>query len=195
MISYLQGKVVEKTENSIIVDVNGVGYELFCSSFTSNSLNNDSVSKVYTYMNVREDGVFLFGFSTKEERNLFNKLIEVSGVGPKSAIGILSGDSLEHIIYCISCGDSNGLSRIKGLGKKTAEKIIVELRDKVSANRNVDSSYSTSSKINNETNEAVTGLMSLGFTKLEAEEGIKYAINEGAKDLQQIISIAIKRML
>lgn len=192
MYNYLYGKVVSKTANSVIIDVNNIGYELICSNFTLNSLFVDVECKIYTYMNVREDGITLFGFSTKEEKAFFNKLINVSGVGPKSAIGILSGDLLEHIIYCISCGDANALSKIKGLGKKTAEKIIVELRDKVTCN-NTEPVISGEKADNS--NDAVAGLMSLGFTKIEAEEGIKAAIADGAKDLQQIINIAIKRML
>lgn len=198
MFDYLIGKITDKTESTVTVEVGGVGYELFVTSSAYDRFAMNDEAKVYVYMNVKEDGITLFGFSSKEEKRLFNKLITVSGVGPKSAIAILSGDSLEKILFYIATGDSKTLSKIKGLGKKTAEKIIIELRDKVD-NTGILAELSDDEVIlptnNNELSEAVTGLMSLGFTKQEAEKGVKAAIDSGATGLDKIISVAIKKML
>lgn len=170
MISFLLGIIEEKGENSLILDVNGVGYELAISSNTLSALPlNGETVKVYTYMAVREDGVFLFGFSSKEERELFYKLISVSGVGPKMAIAILSGLSLSDLTIAIIQEDSKLLSKIKGLGKKTAERICLELKDKLS----VASSNDLTSQFEGDYNEdavqmATDTLISLGINKNEA---------------------------
>lgn len=132
MISFLVGIVEEKEENKIVLNVNGVGFELCVSSNTLSYLPMPNESaKVYTYMSVREDDISLYGFSTIEERDLFNKLITVSGIGPKMAISILSGLSLSDLIIAITKEDSKLLSKIKGLGKKTAERLCLELKDKL----------------------------------------------------------------
>ncbi len=198
MFDYLSGKITDKSESTVTVDVNGIGFELFVTSSAYDRFAISDEVKVYTFMSVKEDGVTLFGFSSKEEKRLFNKLITVSGVGPKSAIAILSGDSLEKILFYIATGDSKTLSKIKGLGKKTAEKIIIELRDKVGSTEaigDIDLSGNSVLQASDELSEAITGLMSLGFTKQEAEQGVKAAINDGATGLDKIISVAIKKML
>lgn len=131
MISFLRGIIEEKTESSVIIDVNGVGYEVTVSNNTLASLPIGETARVLTYMAVREDGVFLFGFSSHEERDMFNKLITVSGIGPKVAISILSGMNLGDLMVAIVKQDLKMLSTIKGLGKKTAERLCVELKDKL----------------------------------------------------------------
>lgn len=169
MISFLVGVIEEKNENELVLDVNGVGYSLQVSSTTllSLPLAGETV-KVYTYMAVREDGVLLFGFSTKEEREVFYKLISVSGVGPKMAITILSGLNLSDLILAIIQEDNKLLSRIKGLGKKTAERICLELKDKLD-----EASSSQNQTFATDYNEdavqmATDTLISLGINKNEA---------------------------
>lgn len=133
MISFLIGEVEEKREGLLVLNVNGVGYELFVSNNTLTTLPEaGEVTKILTYMAVREDGVFLFGFSTAEEKELFLKLTTVSGIGPKMAIAILSGLTISNLVSAIVGGDVRLLSNIKGLGKKTAERICLELKDKIS---------------------------------------------------------------
>lgn len=133
MISFLIGEVEEKREGLLVLNVNGVGYELFVSNNTLTTLPEiGDVTKILTYMAVREDGVFLFGFSTAEEKELFLKLTTVSGIGPKMAIAILSGLTISNLVSAIIGGDVRLLSNIKGLGKKTAERICLELKDKIS---------------------------------------------------------------
>ena len=168
MISFLVGVIEEKAENSLVLDVNGVGYELAVSSTTLSTLPMAGESvKIFTYMAVREDGVFLFGFSSKEERDVFFKLISVSGVGPKMAITILSGLSLSDLTIAIVKEDSSLLSKIKGLGKKTAERICLELKDKLGP---ISTSETTFSADYNEdaVQMATDTLISLGINKNEA---------------------------
>lgn len=169
MISFLIGIIEEKKDNTLILNVNGVGYELITSVNTLSSLPLQGESiKIYTYMAVREDGIFLFGFSTQEERELFYKLITVSGVGPKMAITILSGLSLSDLTVAIMKEDSKLLSKIKGLGKKTAERICLELKDKLSGisiedNTNFEVNYDEDA-----VQMATDTLISLGINKNEA---------------------------
>ena len=168
MISFLVGVIEEKGENSLVLDVNGVGYELAVSSTTLSTLPMAGESvKIFTYMAVREDGVFLFGFSSKEERDVFFKLISVSGVGPKMAITILSGLSLSDLTIAIVKEDSSLLSKIMGLGKKTAERICLELKDKLGP---ISTSETTFSADYNEdaVQMATDTLISLGINKNEA---------------------------
>ena len=125
MISFLIGIIEEKKDSTLTLNVNGVGYELIASVNTLSSLPMQGESvKIYTYMAVREDGIFLFGFSSLEERELFYKLITVSGVGPKMAITILSGLSLSDLTVAIIKEDSKLLSKIKGLLRQTAQSFI-----------------------------------------------------------------------
>lgn len=169
MISFLIGIIEEKKDNTLILNVNGVGYELITSVNTLSSLPLQGESiKIYTYMAVREDGIFLFGFSTQEERELFYKLITVSGVGPKMAITILSGLSLSDLTVAIMKEDSKLLSKIKGLGKKTAERICLELKDKLSG---ISIEDNTSFEVNYDeyaVQMATDTLISLGINKNEA---------------------------
>lgn len=133
MISFLVGIIEEKRENLLLLNVNGVGFEMTVSNNTLSSLPMEGSNvKVLTYMAVREDDISLYGFSSQEERELFNKLITVSGIGPKLAISILSGISLSDLVVAIVNEDSKLLSKIKGLGKKTAERLCLELKDKLS---------------------------------------------------------------
>ncbi len=168
MISFLRGIIEEKEEGRLVVDVNGVGYELFVSNNTLSSLPlQGETAKVLTYMAVREDGVFLFGFSSKEERELFLKLITVSGVGPKLAISILSGLNLSDLTVAIKKEDVKLLSSIKGLGKKTAERVCLELKDKIDlaiqSEVNFDTNYNEDAVM-----LATDTLVSLGISKNEA---------------------------
>lgn len=133
MIAFLVGIIEEKREDCVLLDVNGVGYELGISKNTYLSLPTEGETiKLFTYMSVREDGVALFGFSSREEKDLFLKLTSVSGIGPKVSVGILSGLPLSELVIAIIKQDMRALSSIKGLGKKTAERLCLELKDKLS---------------------------------------------------------------
>lgn len=170
MISFLVGVIEEKRENLVVIDVNGVGFEVNVSNNTLVSLPFEGESaKIYTYLAVREDGISLFGFSSVEERNLFNKLITVSGVGPKLAITILSGLSLSDLTVAITKEDTKLLSKIKGLGKKTAERLCLELKDKLDVLTfgNEEASFDTNYD-EDAVQMATDTLISLGISKNEA---------------------------
>lgn len=132
MLAFIKGTVVEASENYMVVESNGVGYEMTATmGAVFEFKGKDEIVTVPTYLQVREDGVTLLGFKNTTEKSMFLKLITVSGVGPKLAVTILSGVSVEDLCLAIATEDLGLLSKIKGLGKKTAEKIIVELREKV----------------------------------------------------------------
>ncbi len=194
MYNYIKGIVTEKGVSDITIEVGGLGYEVFVTKFTMNELKTNEVQKVFTYVQVREDGTSIFGFAKKEEKALFTKLITVSGIGPKSAISIMSSESIEKLAYFIASSDVAALSKLKGIGKKTAERIIVELKDKVSGG-NEKLPDTPVFAMTNTSNDAVTGLLSLGFSRAEAEGAVQQAITAGASELEDIISKAIKLML
>lgn len=168
MIAYLIGYIADKTESNLVLEVNGVGYELTISSNTYNTLPllGEKV-KILTYMAVREDDVSLYGFSSKEEKELFLKLIQVTGIGPKVAISILSGLSLNALVIAISNKDIKMLSKIKGLGAKTAERICLELKDKVSAFPLIDKDENVEFD-ESAVQMATDTLIALGINKSEA---------------------------
>lgn len=170
MISFLIGIIEEKQENMLVLNVNGVGYELNVSANTLSSLPMEGETvKILTHMAVREDGVYLFGFSSKEERELFFKLISVSGIGPKMAISILSGLSLSDLVMAIINQDHKLLSKIKGLGKKTAERICLELKDKLSiTGENIDNASFGGDYNEDAVQMATDTLISLGINKNDA---------------------------
>lgn len=172
MIGFLVGTIEEKFENYLLLDVNGVGYELLISNNTLVALPDiNETTKVLTYLQVKEDGVALYGFATKEEKQIFMQIITVSGVGPKMAIGILSGMKISDLILAIKREDVTLLSKIKGLGRKTAERICLELKDKVNAVGIEADLFNYNEVVNiNESalNDAVDTLISLGVNKNEA---------------------------
>ncbi len=170
MISFLKGIIEEKQENLLMIDVNGVGYELCVSTNTLASLPMQGAGvKVLTYMAVREDGVSLYGFSSQEEKDLFLKLITVSGIGPKLAISILSGMSLTDLTLAIIKEDLKLLSKIKGLGKKTAERLCLELKDKLSVLGESSNDATFQTEYDEDAVQMATDtLISLGINKNDA---------------------------
>lgn len=191
MLAYLNGILAHKQEGMAIIDCNGVGYELFVSNNTLMSLPFvNEPCKLYSYMQVKDDGIALFGFSTVEERDLFNKLISVSGVGPKGALAILSGMSLSDLLKAIASEDVAFLSKIKGLGKKTAERLCLELKDKINivgfVNENTD--YNPTA-----VGEAIEVLVSLGISKNDANNLAK-SVAKQDMTVEQIIAICLQTM-
>lgn len=132
MINFIYGEIASKNENSVVLDHNGIGFEIFVSTSTLSLIGQiGEMARVFTYMNVKEDELSLYGFLSIEEKNMFLKIINVSGIGPKMALQILSGLSLSDLAVAIKNEDIKLLSTIKGLGKKTAERLALELKDKI----------------------------------------------------------------
>ncbi len=197
MIGYLKGKVKLLTPEFVLLEVNGVGYEVVCSGAAFSSLSGADVGEVYTYMQVKEDGVTLFGFADMQEKNLFLKLTSVQGVGAKMAISVLSSMRPEDVSTAIATADTKRLSAVKGLGKKTAERIILELHGKISADELLGAERSTgaiSALPNEEDDDAVSALMGLGFTKQESARAVQKAKANGAQTVEQIIAAALRSM-
>jgi len=197
MIAYIKGILTEKEPTRVIIEAAGVGYELVISLSTYESLPREGAEvKLLTFHCVREDDEILFGFATEQERGMFAKLTSVSGVGPKIAISILSGSSLSELALAISTNDAKRISSIKGVGKKTAEKICVELRDKVNALDAAalvrgESAAGADSAI---LRDAVAALRALGFNE---EVSSKMVTDVLAKDssvdsVEKIVRLALK---
>ncbi len=197
MIGYISGKVLSSTENIVLIENGGIGYEVNCSAAAVQRLLEKREGGVYTYLQVKEDGISLFGFNTLEEKQMFLKLLSVSGVGAKMAINVLSSMSLADLALAIASSDIKGLSKIKGLGKKTAERIIVELRESVShlASGEVPSAKAAILKgTNQDGDNAITALMTLGYTRAVAASAVERAIAGGAETLEKIIAEALRSL-
>lgn len=199
MIAYVRGKVLAITEETAVVDVNGLGYELYCSGAALNKCIVGSYVELYTYLQVREDGISLFGFASPKEKDVFLKVVSVQGVGPKLGIAILTGLSADDFTQAVLTADVKRLSAVKGLGKKTAEKIVLELHGKISALEVMSASGEDTATapmpvatLSAEDEEAVGALMGLGFTKNESVQAVKRAKDTGAKTVEDIIRRALQ---
>lgn len=185
MIALLTGTIVSKAPNTCVIDVNGVGYSVLISLTTFATLpdaGNPSSLLVHTY--VREDAILLYGFATLEEKALFQKLISISGVGPKTALSILSGLPVTHLIEAISNEDRARLSTIPGVGKKTAERIIIELKDKIAKEFQFSETAETTPK-GRISEDVISALTNLGYQRAAAENTlrkIKLAENTSIED-------------
>ncbi|MDR2201350.1 MAG: Holliday junction branch migration protein RuvA [Clostridiales bacterium] len=193
MINYIKGVLSEVGENYVVVECGGVGYEIIATAgcFSVNAAIGKEV-KIPVYMCVREDGVTLFGFSSREEKNIFGRLIGVSGIGPKAALNILSGVSASNLASAIARRDTTAISSVKGVGKKTAERIALELGDKITAEFNgFEAKSGTMPDIVPQNNDAVIALMSLGYKRHEAEAAVAKAYKEG-QTLEETVFKALK---
>ncbi len=194
MISFIIGTLEEKSENGVVINCNGMGYEIQTSTATLSTLPlAGEECKIYTYLQVKEDGISLFGFTTVDERELFYKLISVSGVGPKMAITILSGMNISDLIVSILKEDTTALSRIKGLGKKTAERICLELKDKLTPVGGVLIEDKILELDENVLDDACEALISLGLSKNEALRLARQNANENST-AEEIIASVLRNM-
>lgn len=193
MYNYIIGKVTYAMGNTLVVENNGIGYEIGVSATTLyDCCTPGEIVKIYTYLYVREDTFALYGFSKLEEKTLFLRLIDISGVGPKLAMQILGGMDLNSLTVAIAIGDIKTLSKIKGLGKKTAELIVVSMRDQVSAD--MASAISPLEKYaDKDQSEAVFALVSLGMSNTEAVKLVA-EIAKTTSGLENIIREALKRL-
>ena len=201
MIAYLRGKVLTQTSETAIVDVGGIGYEVYCSGGAFRKINVGEYVELHTYLQVKEDGMTLFGFADQKEKELFLKLTSVSGVGPKLGIAVLTGLSAEELTQVIFSADVKRLSSVKGLGQKTAEKIVLELHGKISAAEIMSASGEdfmaneapmSSMKLSRADEEAVSALMGLGFTRTESTQAVKKARELGAVSVEDVIMKALQ---
>ena len=185
MIAYLSGKLLEKHFNTVIVDVGGVGYEVSIPLSTFYELGEvGSEIRLRIYTHVREDAIQLFGFKTMRERELYLRLISVQGIGAKSGITMLSGMSADEIIMAIRTDDLARLTTIPGVGRKTAERLVIELRDKVgelSATSVGKSASTIEAPADSVFEDALSALTNLGYQRNAAEKALKLAVQEGTE--------------
>ena len=194
MIGKLTGLITEKQPPILLIEVNGIGYEVLATMNTFYHLpDNKQPVSLYTHLIVREDAHTLYGFHSQQERSLFRTLIKVNGVGPKLALSILSGIELEMFVHCVQNNDASSLVRIPGVGKKTAERLVIEMRDKLEdwqvtpAGGNLHTATQTS-------NDAISALLALGYKQKEAERAVKHVYTSELSS-EQLIREALKGMM
>ncbi len=201
MITFLEGTLVESLPTQIVVSVHGVGYQVLIplSSFDKLPVPGSSL-KILTHLQVREDAHVLFGFMSAPERDLFRLLItHVSGIGPKTALDVLSGTSITAFKAAVVSSDVAALARTKGIGKKTAERIVVELKDKVgvAAAWEAASSAHSPSPQEIQLNDAVLALISLGYKQVDAHKAVKLALAAagGVADTEELVRQGLKSLI
>ncbi|HQB94231.1 MAG TPA: Holliday junction branch migration protein RuvA [Candidatus Omnitrophota bacterium] len=200
MYQYLAGKITEKTPAAAVLDVNGIGYEVRISVNTFSALPDPGQSmKLLTHFVVREDAQLLYGFATEDERELFRLLLSVSGVGPKMAITLLSGMTIPELKRAIADGSVASLSAISGIGKKTAERVIVELKDKLPREAGKDSKDIVHGmNVSDLTvDDAIRALFALGYTKQKAKDAVQTILKDSSGEkltVEEIIRKALKHV-
>ena len=199
MFYYLNGVVAEMEANLAVIDCGGVGYACATTNYTLSQLKKGERAKLYTYMNVREDAVDLFGFSSQSELHSFKLLLGVSGVGPKAALAILSTNTPANLAMAVVMGDEKALTAAPGIGKKIAQRIILELKDKLAkeqASFGPDTGGSVPLTVlpNDKAKEAGAALAVLGYSGSEVASALK-GIDIDALPLEEIIRQALKRMV
>lgn len=197
MIGYVKGKLIAEFNGEIILENNGVGFSITPSAEAYKQIVKDGEGAVYTYMAVREDDISLYGFKSLEEKNMFLKLITVSGIGPKMGMTVLSNMSLTDLSVKIATSDVKGLSQVKGLGKKKAELIIVELREKMAEEIKESQISKTVSKqvsLDKDCEDAMLALTGLGFNKQECIAVLSKAKAENVQGVQALIAYSLKNI-
>ncbi len=202
MISYIRGKLVLVEEDKVIVDVGGVGYGIFLSHHAMSLLpQTGNEVKLHTYLNVKEDAMQLFGFLTRDDLNVFKLLIGVSGIGPKGGQSILSVLSPDDLRFAVMAGDVKAISSAPGIGKKTAEKLIIELKDKLSIEDALEHAVSDTEPLsgriqgNEIQSEAVQALTALGYGSTEALRAVKQVEITETMDVETLLKQALKHIL
>lgn len=193
MIAHIQGKLVEKSPTEVVVDCGGVGYQINISLYTYSLLPNTDFIKLYTYVQIKEDAHNLFGFVEKTEREIFKMLLSVSGIGASIARTMLSSLEPKQVIQAIASGDVGTIQSIKGIGVKTAQRVIIELKDKVLKLYALEEVSSTQSNTNKD--EALSALEVLGFVRKTAEKVVDKIARENADaTVEFIIKQALKNL-
>ena len=205
MLYYLCGSLFLPDISTAVIDCGGVGYKLTVSSYTRQKLAGKEGQnvKLYTHMDVKEDAIDLFGFYTEEEQSIFRHLITVSGVGPKAAIAILSVLSPEKLRLAVATGDAKAIMTANGVGKKIAERILLELKDKLAAGMETLSGGDAGEFAGesgapvtgtNDAEDALNGLVMLGYSRAEAAAAIRQ-VNPAGKPLEEIVRLALKQLM
>ncbi len=193
MISFLKGKLAEKSPTQIIVDCNGVGYEVNISLYTYGKLPEDEFIHINTYLQVREDAQVLYGFMDKSEKEVFIKLLSVSGIGASTARMMFSSLSPEEVVNAIASEDVETIKSVKGIGLKTAQRVIVDLKDKITKIEQSSEVLTIQNNTNKE--EALSALVTLGYSKKQAEKSVQKILKDTPEaTIEEIIKTALKNL-
>lgn len=197
MIGFLRGQVAALKADYCLLDVNGVGYRVFVAGSTRNKLRLKDEAQLFTYMNVYQDGITLYGFASEEEYDIFQLLIGVSGIGPKVALGILSAITVESLCKAIQNKQATVLTKLPGIGKKSAERLILELKDKVAFAAADDVEEILTLDLEGPTgddmmSEAQAALVALGYSQAEIAPVLKKATK--CKTTEEVIKLALKQL-
>ena len=200
MVAYLRGRVLTTTAETMIVDVNGVGYEVYCAGAAFAKAAVGGTAELYTHLQVKEDGITLFGFASPKEKEMFLRLISVPGVGPKLGIAVLSSMSGDDFAAAVATADVKRLSAVKGLGKKTAEKIVLELHGKISAAEVISAGGGElggyagggEDRLSASDEDAVSALMGLGYNRADSVRAVRRAHDGGARSTEEVIMAALR---
>lgn len=202
MIAYVKGKVEDIAEDNVVIEVGGIGYNVKISADTAARLpGTGEMAKLYTYTNVREDAIQLFGFLTKSDLEIFRKCITVSGIGPKGALAILSVLDADSLRFAIMSGDVKAISRAPGIGPRTAERLILELKDKIRIDdtlidKEIESLRGKGGEAagSSQKKEAVEALVSLGYGQAEAAKAVSAIEGIEAMDSGEVLKAALKNL-
>lgn len=200
MYSYIKGILTEMEEDALVVEANGVGYHIYTTGQTFQSLPSFGEEiKVYTYLHIREDAMLLFGFLTKDELRVFKLLLGVSGIGPKGALAILSVMTTDDLRFAVLGDDAKAIAKAPGVGAKTAQRLILELKDKLSLEDAFEQKLehvqqAAAEKTKGAKNEAVQALVALGYSSSEALKALNGIEITEETDVEDILKIALKNM-
>ncbi len=203
MISFIKGYVAETTENSVILETDSIGYEIFMTgtAIEETSRMQDKI-KIYTYFHVREDTMQLYGFLSRDDLEMFRLLLNVNGIGPKAAMGVLAAITADELRFAVLSDDVKTISRAPGIGKKTAQKLILELKDKLKLedafekklNHQAENLSLTDTSLRDSRQEAVEALTALGYSSTNALRAVRQVSEETGEDVEAILKAALKQL-
>lgn len=199
MIAFVRGTAVDMTESSVIVEAGGIGYEIYMTGADLSQIRMGEERKIYTYFNVREDAMQLYGFLSKDNLQMFKLLLGVNGVGPKAAVGVLAGITADELRFAILSDDVKTLSKAPGIGKKTAQKLILELKDKMKLEDAFELKMAHEqekaaglSEMTDARQEAVEALVALGYSSTDALRAVRKVTDVASDDVEGMLKAALK---
>ena len=196
MIGFVEGIIEYIDVDKIVVNNNGVGYNVFMPASQIDTLNVDETVRVFTYLNVREDAMQLFGFLTRDDLEVFKLLITVNGIGPKGGLAVLSTITTDDLRVAVISEDAKAISKVPGIGAKTAQKVIIELKDKLNLEDVLEPKLDANFQVNdnNSMSEAVMALVALGYSQADAYRAVKSIDNIEELDVENVIKMALKKI-
>lgn len=200
MIAFIRGTVVDMTVNSVITEAGGIGYEIYMTGSDLSQIRMGEEIKIHTYFHVREDAMQLYGFLAKDDLQMFKLLLGVNGVGPKAAVGVLAGITADELRFAILSDDIKTLSKAPGIGKKTAQKLILELKDKLKLEdafelklaHEQEKAAAGLGDITDARQEAVEALVALGYSSTDALRAVRKVTDVAADDVEGLLKAALK---